>query len=215
MTFIELINKVLIRLRETSAVSPTDNDYVTLVGYLVNDAKDIVQKAWDWSSLRTTATVNATSGDSTYTLTGFGLDFKLLDAYNDTQNSRLQLISREMMTSWIELSSASSGPPSHFCYSGNDTNGDPNITVYPTPDGSYTLKFDAVVREAEMEDAADTTALPSRPVILYAWALAARERGETGGTAAQELFAIADKALGDAIALDASKYPQQLTWVTV
>lgn len=215
MTFINLINRVLIRLRETSAVTPTDNDYVTLVGYLVNDARDIVQKAWDWSSLRTSLTVSATNGDNAYTLTGFGVDFKLLDAYNDTQNNRLLLISREMMTSWIELSSAPSGPPSHFCYAGNDSNGDPNIIVYPTPDGSYTLKFDAVVRESEMSSASDTTNLPTRPIEMYAWALATRERGETGGASAQEIFAIADKVLGDAIALDASKYPQQLTWVTV
>jgi hypothetical protein len=215
MTFLTLINRVLIRLRETSAVSPTDNDYVVLIGYLVNDAKEIVEKAWDWSGLRTTATVSATVGDATYTLTGFGLDFKLSDAYNDTQNCRLKLISSQLMTSWTSLSDTPSGPPSHFSYAGNDSNGDPNIIVWPTPDGSYTLKFDATVREAELTNASDATALPTKPIEMYAWALATRERGETGGASAQEIFAIADKALGDAIALDASRYPAELTWTVV
>lgn len=214
MTFLTLINRVLLRLRETSAFTPTDNDYVTLVGYLVNDAKAIVEKAWNWSSLRTTTTVSAIISDSSYTITGFGLDFTLLDAYNDTQNTRLKLIPQQLMTSWTALSATPSGPPSHFCYAGNDSNGDPNITVYPTPDGSYTLKFEAIVREAEMSAAGDTTSLPIKPIEMYAWALASRERGETGGTAAQELFALADKSLGDAIALDASKYPSELTWFT-
>ena len=44
MTYLALINKVLIRLRELVATTPTDNDYVTLIGYLVNDAKKTVGK---------------------------------------------------------------------------------------------------------------------------------------------------------------------------
>lgn len=215
MTYINLINRILVRLRETTAISPTDNDYVTLVGYLVNDAKSIVEKAWDWTCLRTTVTVSAVVSDNTYVLTGFGGDFKLTDAYNDTQNTRLTLVPYQRMTEWISLNTAPTGPPSHFCYNGNDSSGDPQIIVYPTPDASYTLKFDATVRGSELSAASDTTSLPTRPIELYAWALATRERGETGGAAAQEIFALADAALADAIALDASKYPAELTWVTV
>jgi hypothetical protein len=69
-----------------------------------------------------------------------------------------------------------------------------------------------VIREAELEDATDETALPFRPIVMYAWAMATRERGETGGTAAQEIFGLADRALGDAIALEATKYQQELLW---
>lgn len=215
MTFLQLINRVLVRLREEEASTITENSYVTLVSYLVNDAKELVEKAWDWSGLRTTATVSATIGDSTYTITGFGLDFKLTDAYNDTQNVRLKLIPRELMNTWTALADTPSGPPTHFCYAGNDSNGDPNIVVYPTPDGSYTLKFDATVREGEFTTASSTTALPTKPIEMYAWAMATRERGETGGASAQEVFALADRALADAIALDASRYPGELTWTPV
>ncbi len=215
MTFLQLINRVLVRLREDEAVTVSDNSYVTLVGYMVNDAKELVEKAWDWSGLRTTATVSATLGVSTYTITGFGLDFKLTDAYNDTQNVRLKLIPFEQMNTWTALADAPSGPPTHFCYAGNDSNGDPSIIVYPTPDASYTLKFDATVREAELSAASDTTALPVKPIEMYAWAFATRERGETGGSSAQEVFALADRALADAIALDASKFPAELTWTPV
>lgn len=212
MTYLDLINRVLIRLRESTVASPTDSDYSTLVGYLVNDAKKVVEAAWDWAALRTTLTVSATSGDNTYTLTGSGFDYKLLDAYNDTQNSRLKLITKNDMNTRINLNTAATGAPEVFCLDGIDSNGDQNIIVYPTPDASYTLKFDAVVREAEMSAASDTTALPTYPIERYAWAMASRERGETGGTSAQELFGIADRALADAVSLEAAKYNADLNW---
>lgn len=212
MTYLDLINKVLIRLRETEVATPTDTDYALLVGYLVNDAKNIVEGAWDWAALRTTKTVTAYSGDNTYTITGSGGDYKFLDVYNSTSKTRLSLITQNEMNTRINLNDAASGSPEFFSLNGLDSNGDQNIIVYPTPDATYTLKFDMVVREAELEDASDTTALPSRPIVMYAWAMATRERGETGGTAAQEIFALADRTLADAVALEASKYQEELTW---
>ena len=212
MTYLNLINRVLLRLRETQAVTPTDTDYTQLIGSLVNDAKRVVEKAWDWSALRSTLTVSATVGDNTYTLTGSGSDFKLMDVYNDTQNTRLRLISPNEMNTRINLNSAASGAPDSFSFAGLDSNGDMNIIVYPTPDGSYTLKFDGVYREAELSSTSDNTKLPAYPIEMLAWAMASRERGETGGTAAAEIFALADRALGDAVALDASLYQAELTW---
>ena len=212
MTFLQLINRVLIRLRENEALTPTDNDYVTLVGYLVNDAKKIVEAAWDWAALRTTLSVSAVVSDNSYTLTGSGFDYKFLDAYNDTQDTRLKLITKNEMNTLINLNTAATGAPEYFCLDGLDSSGDQNILVHPTPDGSYTLKFDIVQREAELSAASDTTVLPTHPIVMYAWAMAARERGETGGAAAQELFGIADRALGDAVSLEASKYQAELTW---
>lgn len=212
MTYLDLINKVLIRLRETEVSTPTDTDYSQLVGSLVNDAKNIVESAWDWSALRTTKTITASSGDNTYTITGSGGDYKFLDVYNSTTKARMRLITQNEMNTRINLNTAASGSPVVFSLNGLDSNGDQNIIVDPTPDTTYSLKFDMVIREGELEEAADTTALPSRPIIMYAWAMATRERGETGGTAAQEIFGLADRALADAVALEASKYHAELTW---
>lgn len=212
MTYLDLINKVLIRLRETQVATPTDTDYSLLVGALVNDAKNTVESAWDWAALRTTKTVTTSAADNTYTLTGSGGDYKFLDVYNATSQFRLRLISQNEMNTRINLNTAASSAPEYFSLNGLDSAGDQNIIVYPTPDGTYSLKFDMVAREPELEDATDTTMLPTRPIIMYAWAMATRERGETGGTAAQEIFALADRALADAVALEASKYQAELTW---
>ena len=57
--------------------------------------------------------------------------------------------------------------------------------------------------------------MPSMPVVHYAVALLARERGETGGTSAAEYFSIADKFLSDAIAIDAAKHPEEMVFRTI
>ena len=57
MTYLEAVNSVLRRLREDEVVSVSANPYSKLVGELVNDAKRLVEDAWDWSSLRNTITV--------------------------------------------------------------------------------------------------------------------------------------------------------------
>jgi hypothetical protein len=54
--------------------------------------------------------------------------------------------------------------------------------------------------------------IPSSAVVQLATALGARERGETGGTSAAELFGLADNTLSDAIAIDASQHPEETIW---
>ena len=73
----------------------------------------------------------------------------------------------------------------------------------------YSLRFDVIARENELSSDTDTTVLPSNPIVHLAVAYLARERGETGGTTAQDYFAIADRNLSDAIALDAYKNPEE------
>lgn len=211
-TYLDLTNRVLRKMRETEVSSITDNAYSVLVGDFVNEARDVVQRAWSWTCLRSTLTVSATVGDYQYSLTGAGADFQIHDAINDTQNARMRQWTPVEFNSRFLLNSPASGTPTDYCYRGLDANGDMQIDVYPIPDASYTLKFDMTIREGDLVSTTDTTPLPVYPITSLAYALAARERGETGGTAAQELFQFASISLGDAIALDAQHYPQDLTW---
>ena len=86
--------------------------------------------------------------------------------------------------------------------------------MYPKPDGVYSIKTKMVIRNIPLSVDADTLAIPSQPVIHMAVALLARERGETGGTSTPEYFALADKYLSDAIAMDAQKHPDETIWYT-
>ena len=71
-----------------------------------------------------------------------------------------------------------------------------------------------IVNSADLSADGDALLVPSMPVTHLAIALLARERGETGGTSAPEYFAIADRYLSDAIALDAQKHPEEVIFYT-
>ena len=214
MTYLNLVNNVLRRLRETEVTSVQTTAYSKLIGDIVNDAKDLVENSWDWSALRTTLTVTTTADVFNYALTGSQNSIKELNVLNDTSN----LIMRYQTNNWFDeaylISEPRTGAPEYFTYNGVDGNGDTQIDIYPKPDGAYSLKARIVIRKTALSADGDVLVIPSQPVLHLALALAARERGETGGTAAAEYFAIADKYLSDAIALDAQKHPEDVTWYT-
>ena len=47
MTYLNLVNGVLRRLREDEVTSVTANTYSKMVSDFVNDAKDLVETSWD------------------------------------------------------------------------------------------------------------------------------------------------------------------------
>ena len=112
------------------------------------------------------------------------------------------------------IQQAVTGAPQYYTYSGLDASDDCQIKIYPTPDKAYTLRARVVLRNVALSSNADTLAIPSTPVLHMAIALLARERGETGGTSTAEYFAIADRHLSDAIALDAQKHPEETIFYT-
>ena len=93
--------------------------------------------------------------------------------------------------------------------------GDSAVDVYPIPNGVFDLRFNVVLRSGELTADSDVVPVSNMSIIQLATAFAARERGETGGTAAQELFAIADNTLSDAIALDAARHGEENIWYYV
>ena len=64
MTYLQLVNSVLRRMRETETdtIENSNDSYVKLVGEFVNDARRIVEDAWDWSALRTTLIAETQAG---------------------------------------------------------------------------------------------------------------------------------------------------------
>ena len=64
MTYLQLVNSVLRRLREDEVTTVGQNAYSKLIGEFVNDAKRTVEDAYDWTALRTTITV--TTSDTAY-----------------------------------------------------------------------------------------------------------------------------------------------------
>jgi len=214
MTYLDLVNNVLRRIRETEVISVQTTSYSKLIGDLINDAKDLVENSWDWSALRTTLTVTTTADIFNYSLTGSGNNIKELNVLNDTSNLLMKYQTNNWFDTQYLLGEPVSGSPVYYTYNGVDADGDTLIDVYPKPDDVYTLRFNCTLRNASLSADLDTMVIPSAPVIHLAVALATRERGETGGTSTAEYFSIANKYLSDAIAMDAARHPEETVFYT-
>ena len=94
MTYLDLINSVLRRLREDTVDTANGTDYSHLIGDLVNDAKKIVENSFDWTSLRDSITINTVSGTDTYSLTNSGDLAVIKDVMNTTSKRFMNLRSK-------------------------------------------------------------------------------------------------------------------------
>lgn len=214
MTYLDLVNNVLRRMREEEVASVSESTYSKMVGDFINDAKKIVEAAWDWSALRTTLTITTSADIFNYVLVGSQNRIKALDVINDTSNFFMQYQPSSWFDNQYMNQTPATGAPQYYTYNGIDSQGDSQIDVYPKPDGVYTLRFNCILRNEDLSADVDQLLIPHMPVLHLAIALLARERGETGGTSAPEYFGIADKYLSDAIALDAQKHPDETIWYT-
>lgn len=216
MTYLNLLNSVLRRLREEEVTTVNETTYSKMAGDFVNDAKTMVEQAADWSALRETIikTTEVATGSEELTLTDSGDDVKVLSVINDTQNCFMEYQTKDWFDDRRYVSTEVSGAPKYYTFNGL-YNGNTKVLVSPKPDGAYDLRFNVIKRQANLSADGDTLLVPSLPVMHLAVALLARERGETGGTSTAEYFAIADKYLSDAIAIDAAKHPEEMIFRTI
>ena len=215
MTYLELVNGVLSRMREdTITTLAGETDVVALiVKDFVNDAKRMVEDAHTWNSQRTEWTITTADGTADYPLTGSGNYAALEYIFKDTGE---QLRERTLYT--IKKKNAvavQNGQPSEYAVNGVDANGDVRLTLHPTPDAAYSFTATGFQRSSDLVLDADVIDVPDKPVLYFALAYAARERGEVGGQTAAEIFAMANRYLSDAIAWDASLSTLDDIWTTV
>jgi hypothetical protein len=215
MTYLELINNVLRRLREDTVVSVTENEYAIMAGDFVNDAKRIVEDSYQWEALRQEYIFNTVDGTDTYTLTNLSNRSKILNVYNETQGMDM----RQRPLSWVRskklANPSSTGTPMDYAFNGLDSSGNTKICLWDVPDGVYSINVFGVSPQADLTDGTTIVKAPSAPIIHLALAMLARERGETGGTSTAEYFQMADKYLRDAVALEAARHEDELIYFTV
>ena len=215
MTYLEAINSVLRRLREDQAATVLESDYSALIGDFINDAKRIVENSWNWSALRDTISVVTANGVSEYSLVGSGQEAVVKNVLNDSANKFMGLETKDYFNNVYYLQDVVSGTPHVYTFIGVDSNDDLKVKVYPQPDGIYNLRFDVAKTQGLLEADATKINVPHNPIVQMAFAMALRERWETGGQSAAEQFAVASTALSDAIAIDANRYPDETTFMVV
>lgn len=213
MTYLEIVNNVLKRLREPAVSSISETDYSLMIATIVNDAKREIENAHTWNALRTVVPVVTAAGTQVYSLTGSGDRF-VFDQCLDTGGQALT----KAPVSWIEQQTVmnnSQGDPDYFCFTGMDTNGDTKVSFYKIPSGIKTFNFSLFIPQVDLALDADVVQVPGYLVAQNTYARAIAERGEDSGNVSSEAYALYQKALSDAIALERNRYEEALNWEAV
>jgi len=210
MTYLEIVNKVLVRLRENQVGSLTENNYSTLIADLVNVIKREIENSWEWSALRTTLSATTTNGLFNYVLNGFGTTSRVLYVFNDTDDITM----RNMPSDWFDrqflMSTIQRGSPAFYSFNGVDANGDMQVDVFPIPDAAYDLRFNIVMPQPDLVNASDTLLINPNLLIEGVVSRALMERGEDGGSADQEIRY--RNMLADFISIEAGHRPTETVW---
>jgi hypothetical protein len=208
MTYLELVNDVLVRLREEQVSTVSETTYSTLIGKFVNDAKRAIEDAYEWNVLGTTVVVSTVSGTSSYSLTGAGQKFRVQDVINDTSNVGMTNIPFANMNRFLNFGNPSNAAPTYFAFDGVDASYDTKVTLFPVPDGVYSLRFSLIVPQAALSSDSTVVLMPSELIVQNAYARALVERGEDGGLSSSEAYLLYKSMLSDYIAMEATRYPE-------
>ena len=215
MTYLELINDVLVRLRETTVSTTTETSYSTLIGKFVNDAKRQIEDAFSWNVLGQTITVTNTASTASYSLTGAGQKFQVMDVINTTSNVGLTNISFVDMNRKLNFTPLVNSIPIEFAFDGVDASYDTKVNLYPIPDGAYTIKFALTVPQATLTSGSTVVLVSDVLVAQNAYARALVERGEDGGLSSSEAYLLYKAMLSDQIALEGTRYPENQEFVAI
>lgn len=221
MTYRELVNAVLRRLREDTVSSNwsgalIDNsdttDYQELIGDFVNEAKREVEDAHNWTALRSKVAVATVNGTRDYTLTGVNERVRILSVYDRGTGGALSGIDDSYLEQ-VAYPSMTNNRPSAYVVNATSTGA--TISLYPTPDAVYNIDVLTVDPQDDLSNATDNLTVTSMPVILGAWARAISERGEDGGSLSDVVFMQYQQALADAVAQDSGRVRNEAVWYPV
>jgi len=223
MTYKELINEVLIRLREDTihsaewAADKTLNlatggvsDYQKMIGSLVNDSKKNIESYHDWLNLRVSVNIATVAGTKEYNLNS-GQEVKVMTVINQSTGNNLVQVSRQYMNS-LKYPTEATGEPMYYAFNGTDSSNNLKIEVSPIPTDAQTITFDIVKPQSNLELPGDVLKVPEQPVILGAWARAVSERGEDGGTQTSVIALEVKESLNQAIIRDSGNVQYETDW---
>jgi hypothetical protein len=210
MTYLEVVNKVLVRLRENEVSSLTQTSYSKLIADLVNVVKREVENAWNWDCLRETLTVTTANDLFNYVLTDSGTTSRVLNVYNDTDDIQMHY----RPSNWFDqqmrmVDTVQKDAPMFYNWNGT-SNGDLQVDLYPIPDGVYNIRFNIIKQQDDLSAPTDVLLLNPHLLIEGVVSRAISERGDDGGFMEQEMRY--KNMLSDFIAIEAGRMPDEVTW---
>lgn len=216
-TYLELVNGVLVRLREdtVTSVNGQDDVVVELVKEFVNDAKEQVENMHTWTALSTEWDFSTVQGERKLTLTDSHKSC-IIDYVYSGDGIKLEQASKEYIRKKSAAAGNTENTPRYWCLDGTDNaTGDLRVLLYPTPKEAESYTAYGYQTSHRLVNDTDLLHIPGLPVIYMATALAARERGEVGGQSSGELLQLARSYISDAIAMDGTNSDLENIWTTV
>ena len=210
MTYIEIVNSVLVRLREETVETVNENEYSSLIGQLVNVAKREVENAFNWEALRKTVSIITVPGTFHYKLLDTTTDIRTLDVYNYTNKNWMESRTTEWMDRMFASDDVETGSPQAYSWNGVSANGEMEVDLYPIPEKAERLRFNMTAPQPDLVLEGDRMYVPHTLVIENALARAIEERGEDGGSSNQQ--ARYQSLLADSISMEASRKPMETVW---
>lgn len=236
MNYKEMVNEVLVRMREDEVTSVTDPDndpQQKIICKFVNDSMNRVARSHTWNAFRKVWVVDLAHGVNKYILSS-GAENSAIYSVTDVNKRALQEVSARR---WAQYKSTY-GSPSYY-HVGSVENHELAITLFPTPDSSHgdggnseeytvaqfglmtfndptkTLIVTGFAQPHNLVNDDDLITIPTDPIIQYALAYGHSERGEAGGQSVMELFGIAKSSLSDAISWDVNNSTSEYLWSAV
>lgn len=220
LTYLQIINRVLERLRESSVAAYNSTDYSTFIAGLVNQVKSEIEDAWHWHALRDTFSVTCEDGVVHYALADTGMNAVILEGWNVTQGR--SLLTRgsgkdfNLKFFGIGGNALDTGSPLQFIQNGLDDNYDIALDVWPVPTTGHldTLKFNVYVPQADLAADATVPLVPQNVLIEETIARAFAERGEEGAPQTQPGMGsfIRSDLLAQAVMRDQGADPTETDW---
>jgi hypothetical protein len=231
MTYLELVNAVLTRLREDNVNSVSETDYSKLVGAFVNDAKRVVEDAWPWSHLLRQVSFTLTTGSAgSYDLEDYTTveaaeqinerarlfvdpqtNCTMVYAVTDNKERELEVIpqTKWKVTRVAEATDGTSGQVEAVITATNPTavSGKTKLRFYTSPsiaDEAETILMYIINPQNALVGNGEVLLVPSDPVVQLAYLYCLYERGEELGEMMTLTVNKSESALADAIMFDSS-----------
>lgn len=233
-TYLQLINLVIINLRETQVSTSAQSAFSSLIGQFVNQAKEQVEDSWTWNALTTELSFLTVADQLDYIVDGTGspavtsstgrycnerssvikdkddnaMVFDLTDIASSSLRQMVMVPRGEQIKQAYIASAQSRQLPYWFSYTFE--NQIPTLHLHRKPDTSRSLKAWFTIPQNELSLDTDILMVPWRPVVSLATALALEERGEELGQDSPIYFSRGAAQLVAAQNLDADQSELQL-----
>lgn len=215
VTYLQLVNTLLKRVREDEVTSVSDNDYSLLLGEFVNLAKEELESRHNWARLRLTSRILTSEGVWAYELDSIGDNYEIQFVWDDTNDQELVYRPYIDMSRWLNENDAENKPGFPTWYDINGYVGDNAvINLYPIPNGRYYINVDAVVAQSELTADTDELIIPKRPVIETAMVHVLEERGEDDGDRYARQVQRAEEMAIRYMTQDTHKWEETSIWTT-